>query len=191
MIPVTQRKQWILLIRDVCLKTAWKGRAMTYARASERYAYTHCQKRIVIEDGIVVCRYGDVDMLDIDFTHSHQDAAINMYNKLLRRATWIVKECNLEYLDSTFSTTEELLNAEDDILTERTAHAKWEDDFYASQNFARSVLKGSGDKPKTGIFSCKRCKSFDVDTEQKQTRSADEPMTIFCTCNACGKRFIH
>lgn len=131
-------------------------------------------------------------MLDIDFTHSHEEAAINMYNKLMRRATWIIAQCNLDYLESTFGTRfESLFSTEDELLTEKTAHAKWEDDFYASQNFARSVLKGTGEKPQTGIFSCKRCKSFDVDTEQKQTRSADEPMTIFCTCNSCGKRFIH
>lgn len=42
----------------------------------------------------------------------------------------------------------------------------------------------------SGLFQCRRCKSFDVDTEQKQTRSADEPMTIFCLCTKCGLRFV-
>jgi hypothetical protein len=191
MISTQCRKQWIVLLRDICASTTWKNRALQYSRCAERYAYANCQKRIVIEDDVVVCRYGDVDMLDIDFTQSHHDAAINMYNKLLRRCAWIVKECNLKYLDDTFSSFEALFAAEDDVLAEKTGHSKWEDDFYASQNFARSVLKGSGEKPKSGIFSCRRCKSFDVDTEQKQTRSADEPMTIFCTCNSCGKRFVH
>lgn len=40
-----------------------------------------------------------------------------------------------------------------------------------------------------GIFSCPKCKSKDVDTEQKQTRSADEPMTIFCACTRCQTRW--
>lgn len=35
---------------------------------------------------------------------------------------------------------------------------------------------------------CGQCKSYDIDIETKQTRSADEPMTVFCTCRnpACG-----
>lgn len=35
---------------------------------------------------------------------------------------------------------------------------------------------------------CGKCKSYDIDIETKQTRSADEPMTVFCTCRnpACG-----
>jgi DNA-directed RNA polymerase subunit M/transcription elongation factor TFIIS len=40
-----------------------------------------------------------------------------------------------------------------------------------------------------GLFSCPKCKSKDVDTEQKQTRSADEPMTIFCACTRCQTRW--
>jgi DNA-directed RNA polymerase subunit M/transcription elongation factor TFIIS len=198
MLSIETRRRWIEVINEACGLTRWKHLATLYARSAEKHAYFNCQKRITIEEGVVVCRYGDVDMLDIDFTRSHQEAAINTYSKLLRRAVWIVAQCNLEYLESTFGITlakgkalEAIFNAEDEILTEKTLHAKWEDDFYASQNFARSVLKGTGEKPQSGIFACRRCKSFDVDTEQKQTRSADEPMTIFCTCNACGKRFIH
>ncbi len=44
------------------------------------------------------------------------------------------------------------------------------------------------DKPQEHIRYA--CKSKDIDTEQKQTRSADEPMTLFCACNRCGKRWV-
>jgi DNA-directed RNA polymerase subunit M/transcription elongation factor TFIIS len=30
-----------------------------------------------------------------------------------------------------------------------------------------------------GFIKCSKCKSAEVDVEQKQTRSADEPMTLF------------
>lgn len=36
------------------------------------------------------------------------------------------------------------------------------------------------------LFSCPKCKVKDCTWTQKQTRSADEPMTVFCCCNNCG-----
>lgn len=31
-------------------------------------------------------------------------------------------------------------------------------------------------------IQCSKCKSYDIDIECRQTRSPDEPMTIFCVC---------
>lgn len=38
-------------------------------------------------------------------------------------------------------------------------------------------------------IKCPACKKFNVTYNQVQTRSADEPMTTFCYCNECGKRW--
>ena len=40
-----------------------------------------------------------------------------------------------------------------------------------------------------GIFKCGKCKSMKTTYYEMQTRSADEPMTAFITCLACGKRW--
>ena len=40
-----------------------------------------------------------------------------------------------------------------------------------------------------GIFTCGRCKSRKVTYYQLQIRSADEPMTTFCTCHNCDNRW--
>lgn len=40
-----------------------------------------------------------------------------------------------------------------------------------------------------GVFVCMKCKSKRTHYYQMQTRSADEPMTIFVTCLDCGKRW--
>jgi DNA-directed RNA polymerase subunit M/transcription elongation factor TFIIS len=40
-----------------------------------------------------------------------------------------------------------------------------------------------------GIFRCGKCKSMKTTYYEMQTRSADEPMTAFITCLACGKRW--
>ena len=41
----------------------------------------------------------------------------------------------------------------------------------------------------TDMFVCKKCKSRKCVTYELQTRSADEPATIFITCLDCGKQF--
>lgn len=39
------------------------------------------------------------------------------------------------------------------------------------------------------LMRCRACGSTDINVQQRQTRSADESMTVFCTCCDCGKRF--
>ena len=41
----------------------------------------------------------------------------------------------------------------------------------------------------TDTFTCRSCKSNKCSFYQLQTRSADEPMTIFITCLECGNRW--
>ena len=41
----------------------------------------------------------------------------------------------------------------------------------------------------TDTFKCRKCKSKKCTYYQMQTRSADEPMTIYVTCLDCGNRF--
>jgi DNA-directed RNA polymerase subunit M/transcription elongation factor TFIIS len=40
-----------------------------------------------------------------------------------------------------------------------------------------------------GIFKCRRCKSHKTTYYEMQTRSADEPMTVFITCHNCDSRW--
>jgi len=41
----------------------------------------------------------------------------------------------------------------------------------------------------TDTFTCRKCRSKKCTYYQMQTRSADEPMTIFVTCIDCGNRW--
>lgn len=41
----------------------------------------------------------------------------------------------------------------------------------------------------TGLFRCKRCKQNKCTYYEMQTRSADEPMTVFVTCTVCDNRW--
>lgn len=47
----------------------------------------------------------------------------------------------------------------------------------------------TGELLKASLFTCGRCKSTKTTSTQKQTRSADEPMTVFVYCLNCGKRW--
>lgn len=47
----------------------------------------------------------------------------------------------------------------------------------------------TGDLLKASLFTCGRCKSIKTTSTQKQTRSADEPMTVFVLCLNCNKRW--
>ena len=53
---------------------------------------------------------------------------------------------------------------------------------------AKDLLR-SGNTVPEGILQCGRCKSKRVVWYQMQTRSADEPMTVFANCSECGKRW--
>lgn len=46
-----------------------------------------------------------------------------------------------------------------------------------------------GDLLQASLFTCGRCKSIKTTSTQKQTRSADEPMTVFVFCINCGNRW--
>lgn len=67
-------------------------------------------------------------------------------------------------------------------------YGKWKESHLKDLKMSKQVLEERDDS--VGEFiQCRRCKSHAVDTEQKQTRSADEPMTLFCMCRKCGLRF--
>ena len=53
------------------------------------------------------------------------------------------------------------------------------------------LIRGMGGEvalPNAGM-RCARCDSTDIKFNMLQLRSADEPMSIFCSCRACGKRW--
>lgn len=45
------------------------------------------------------------------------------------------------------------------------------------------------DTSKGGVNICGRCRSTNITWTQKQTKGADESMTIFFECSDCGKRW--
>jgi RNase P subunit RPR2 len=46
-----------------------------------------------------------------------------------------------------------------------------------------------GEQLNVGSLICNRCHSRSISVQQQQIRSADEGMTVFCTCNKCHMRW--
>mmetsp|Transcript_14275 Transcript_14275/g.45749 ORF Transcript_14275/g.45749 Transcript_14275/m.45749 type:complete len:173 (-) Transcript_14275:432-950(-) len=51
------------------------------------------------------------------------------------------------------------------------------------------IMKAVGINIEGGMFKCGRCGSSKTTHYQKQTRSADEPMTVFIQCTKCPNRW--
>jgi transcription elongation factor S-II len=59
----------------------------------------------------------------------------------------------------------------------------------ANEDKINAMCGIKGDLLRASLFTCGRCKSIKTTSTQKQTRSADEPMTVFVLCLNCGKRW--
>lgn len=59
----------------------------------------------------------------------------------------------------------------------------------AAYKALRKQLTVDVDSAPDGAFTCSKCKSKKTTFYEMQTRSADEPMTCFVQCLACGSRW--
>lgn len=93
---------------------------------------------------------------------------------------------------------EQLINmSAEELATEEKRHEiqKLRDDAFqkARLDWADAnedkINKQCGIENAKGLFTCGRCKSTKTSNTQKQTRSADEPMTVFVQCHNCGNRW--
>ena len=66
--------------------------------------------------------------------------------------------------------------------------SKWKESFDLQQIRENKQLEGNRSMA-TDQFLCTRCWKRECTYYEMQTRSADEPMTIFITCLNCGKHW--
>lgn len=76
------------------------------------------------------------------------------------------------------------LKEDDDILFNPTIFGE----IYKQQQ-ERDNMLSNPPKLEEGLYKCKFCGSKETFSYGKQTRSADEPMTVFVTCGKCGKKW--
>lgn len=56
-------------------------------------------------------------------------------------------------------------------------------------NYMKDFFREEKEDEAEGLFTCGKCKTKKTTYTQKQTRSADEPMTTFVLCKNCGNRW--
>lgn len=180
-----QRVAWINLLQNSLKNNIFFKKtnldSFYVSRRLEEFCHRNRQQKIIIND-IPIYKYGEKKIIFED-KDAHIEAFKLQYIETIKKMCFICAQGNIDNVK--YETPENWL--ENDKIIEGTKHDIWEKQYYDRQETAKNVLNKENTK---GLFSCPKCKSFDVDTDQKQTRSSDEPMTIFCSCNACGKRFI-
>lgn len=70
----------------------------------------------------------------------------------------------------------------------KSAERRKEDEKLATENI-RNAMVPQAEKSVSSSLQCGKCHQRKVSYSQAQTRSADEPMTTFCECMVCGKRW--
>ena len=79
------------------------------------------------------------------------------------------------------------------LLAKNTPMEKWYDNHLENQRKQEEMLQMKPtdllEDDGTSLMQCSRCHSSDIIWEQKQTRGADESMTVFFQCKNCGKRW--
>jgi len=74
-----------------------------------------------------------------------------------------------------------------DQLSKQTGHQEVLDGIQREEDKIKELIAISKSERSKGFLPCKSCKSTDsVKIDQKQTRSSDEPMTLFALCESCG-----
>lgn len=70
----------------------------------------------------------------------------------------------------------------------KSAERRAEDEKLANENM-REAMVPQAERSISTSLQCGKCGQRKVSYSQAQTRSADEPMTTFCECTVCGKRW--
>ena len=59
-------------------------------------------------------------------------------------------------------------------------------DYHKRTEVREAKTKACGIEQKVAMYTCFKCGSKEIEWSEKQTRSADEPMTQFYKCMDCG-----
>lgn len=82
----------------------------------------------------------------------------------------------------------------DEVLAHNTLKGRIQQEARARDERFTAMLQEKydalNDETFAAIVRCRRCGSEEVTWEEKQTRSADEGATVFCSCTTCKNRWV-
>ena len=168
------------------------GLSALHATRLEAHALESAQTRGLLAGKVPVWTYTTGSTLfETDSPEAHLKEFLNAYADLIERMRSVLQIPELR--DRILASSDPVAVyafLEDHAIEPLTAYGAWQEAYLDQLKRSVEILEAS-DGAESGTFiACPKCRSSSVDTEQKQTRSADEPMTVFCKCRKCGKRFV-
>jgi|TARA_B110000305_G_C19452597_1_gene648897 transcription elongation factor S-II len=85
--------------------------------------------------------------------------------------------------------TSTVINLSPQALWPEGPHAKMAEKIAVVEMKKQHAANYMLDKDYKGLFKCGKCRGYKTTFYQMQTRSADEPMTVFITCHVCDRRW--
>jgi DNA-directed RNA polymerase subunit M/transcription elongation factor TFIIS len=148
----------------------------------------------------------------LDFALLGNQLEICTWNSVIRNAghdlplAWEAPQFRFRYTTKALSLEQNLKNGDNPELCRRVLNRelglkklanmhpmemfpeRWEEAFEKSAKM-QLARAGYADNHADGAVQCSKCKSMKTSYISMQTRSADEPMTLFFSCHECGKRW--
>lgn len=97
-------------------------------------------------------------------------------------------------LSTNLDVGEDVVHCTDEELSRGTLLGKLERERVMRKDRFEQMLQEKydslNDQSFKAIITCRACGSTEVRWEEKQTRSADEGASVFCTCNSCKNRWV-
>lgn len=124
--------------------------------------------------------------------YAQSAAARQPYMRLARTMAFNLGQ-NGAYLSKTYP-PHRLPQLDHTLLAKTTPMESWYQEHLENKSKEEEILRAQPtdfleDDDGTSLMQCSKCHSSNIVWEQKQTRGADESMTIFCQCKDCGKRW--
>lgn len=162
-------------------------------------AYNDISKAVILEayawtsscssghmEGIPAWSYSNgVTLFETDRPEAHARELLASYLDQIERC-----KCAIKYASIGRGLRPEDLELPEHEVAAGSPYAQWNEAYLTEVTRSKQVLEEEEDASLGSFIKCVKCKSDSVHTEQKQTRSADEPMTLFCLCRKCGARFV-
>jgi DNA-directed RNA polymerase subunit M/transcription elongation factor TFIIS len=152
----------------------------------EAYAYSRaCSTGTLCS--VPVWQYSSgVSLFETDKPDVHLKELLCSYLDQITSLECILQETNLKTILA--AEPSKIYDYQDHDIKRLTEYGTWHEHYLEDIAESKRVLEERHEDT-SAFIKCSKCGSNRVDTEQKQTRSADEPMTVFCMCRNCGKRF--
>lgn len=149
------------------------------------------EKALFIENVLHEFVIRDFEHIPVDVQWDHEQVRKSYRKKLYEICSNVLLE------NSTMKHDIERCNSKQEILHvlekdyKEFTKALWEELVNKQQQVKEHVQEELFLESQIECFRCKKAEKYsrNVETTQVQTRSADEPMTVFCVCRGCGQRW--